>query len=255
MALRYIIEVMYDGTLFHGSQIQGQLPTVQLLLNNTLSTLFRKPIETFGASRTDEGVHATSNFYHFDTENPIEFDLKYKMNAIMHRGLAVKQLYLANDPEFNVRFGAVSRQYRYRLYFQKDPFLHNRAYYFPLKMDRDLLHATALIVPGHTNFESFSKRNTQSHHFMCNIKQSRWEQAAGELHYVVEANRFLRGMVRALVATQLQVARGKLSLNEFNAIFEKFDSRAAFFDVPGHGLYLEKIEYPETSMQSIVNHY
>lgn len=241
---RYFLEVSYDGTAFHGSQMQGETPTVQLAVNNALSTLLRTPIETFGASRTDEGVHALSNFYHFDTELPLHEQTVYKLNAILSGAVAVKRIFSTGD-EVNARFAATSRQYRYRIYTRKDPFRLNRGLYYPFKLDTGILKEAASILKEYTNFETFSKRNTQSKTFICTIMQSYWEEHDQELHYVVEANRFLRGMVRGLVGTQLQVGRGKTTIEEFRKIIEAQDCTKADFSVAGHGLYLEAVKYPE----------
>ena len=244
---RFVLEVMYDGTRFHGSQIQGDTATVQLYVNQTLTTLLRIPTDTFGASRTDEGVHALCNFYHFDIAEDTELrpDFMYKCNAILPHGIAIKAIYIAPDPEFNARFEAISRRYRYRIYNGKDPFLVNRAYFYPFKLNRELLNQAAAIIPEYTHFESFAKRNTQSKTFTCHITQSKWKTSGNELHYVVEGNRFLRGMVRGLVGTQLQVARGKITIAGFRKIIEGNDCTKAYFNVEGHGLYLEEITYPE----------
>lgn len=241
---RYLLQVMYDGMQFHGSQLQGDIPTVQRALNNTLSTVFRQPILTFGASRTDEGVHALSNYYHFDVDVDFGFDLIYKCNAILPDGVAILTLKEVG-PDFNARFDALSRTYRYRIYTHKNPFLLHRALFYPYQLNENHLHETAAIIKEYTHFESFSKRNTQSKTFTCQIIHSQWERTPTELHYVVKANRFLRGMVRGLVATQLHIARGKVPLTRLRAIIEAQDCTQAFFDVPGHGLYLEKISYPE----------
>ena len=248
---RYVLEVMYDGTCFHGSQIQGNTPTVQLELNNALSTLFRTQIQTVGASRTDEGVHALSNYYHFDWAEELNMDLKYKCNAILPAGVAVKRLCVATNPEFNSRFDATRRQYRYRIYAKKDPFLHNRALFYPFTLHRETLDTTAEIIKEYQQFESFSKRNAQSKTFNCTIHRSYWEQKGEELHYVVEANRFLRGMVRGLVGTQIHFARGKEPLEGFRKIIEARDCTQAYFNVAGHGLYLENIVYPEGMLTEI----
>lgn len=240
--MRYLLEVMYDGTHFHGSQLQGELPTVQLALDRTLSTIFRTPINTYGASRTDEGVHALSNYYHFDLDTEFTFDPIYKCNAILPDGVSVKRILNVPDT-FNARFDALSRRYRYRIYHVKNPFLVKRAMFYPFKLDEEILHRTAEILPQYTQFESFSKRKTQSKTFNCTINQCFWQREGEELHFVVEANRFLRGMVRGLVGTQLRVGRGKVSLDQFREIIEIQDCNRAFFDVPGHGLYLENIDY------------
>lgn len=248
---RYFLEVMYDGTAFHGSQLQGDIPTVQRAVNSALSTLLRMPIETFGASRTDEGVHARANFYHFDTEETLHDAFIYKLNAILPPAVSVQAMYLANNPELNARFDAISRQYRYRIYAHKDPFLLNRALHYPYRIDVSKLHETAAIIKEYTDFESFSKRNTQTFTFRCTIFQSYWKEQGEELHYVVEANRFLRGMVRGLVGTQLQIARGRGTIQDFRNIIDARDCTKAYFNVAGHGLYLEKITYPENTLTEI----
>ena len=242
---RYILEVMYDGTHFHGSQLQGNLPTVQLALNTALSILLKEEIVTFGASRTDEGVHALSNFYHFDTERTLKEAFLYNLNSILPFAMSVKHIYKAADKEFNVRFDAISRTYRYRIYTKKNPFYHQRALYYPLKVNEELLHETAGLLKEYTDFETFSKRNTQTYTFQCTIFESFWERSEDQLHYIVKANRFLRGMVRGLVGTQLQVGRGRHSMQEFRDIIEAKDCTRANFSVAGHGLYLEEIAYKE----------
>jgi tRNA pseudouridine38-40 synthase len=245
LPMRYFIEVCYNGNAFHGSQIQGELLTVQGTLNKALSTLLRRPVETFGASRTDEGVHALSNMYHFDEEQSLHSQFRYKLNAILPHTMSVQNIYTSTKEEANARFDATSRRYRYRIYKSKNPFLYERALFYPFAIDRDILNKTAGVIKEYHDFETFSKRNTQSFTFLCTIFQSYWEEIGDELHYVVEANRFLRGMVRALVGTQLQVARGKHTLEEFRKIIEAKDCTNADFSVTGHGLYLEAVNYPE----------
>lgn len=248
---RYVLEVMYDGAKFHGSQVQGAQATVQLALNTALTTIFRVPIATYGASRTDEGVHALCNYYHFDIDAPVNFDLLYRINAILPQGVSVKNVYTGAD-DFNVRFDAISRQYRYRIYSHKNPFLHERALFFPLPLNEAVLQETAAIIKEYTHFESFCKRNAQSHTHTCTIMESYWQRVGDELQYVVRANRFLRGMVRGLVGTQLQVARGKMDVAGFRAVIEANDCTKAFFDVSGNGLYLEEIAYKDGVLVPVV---
>lgn len=249
MKKRYFLEVMYDGTKFHGSQLQGDIPTVQLVINTALSTLLRQPMDTFGASRTDEGVHALSNFYHFDTEIELKPGFHYKLNAVLPEAVSVSKIFRCFDPPINARFDALSRKYRYRIYAHKQPFYAKRALFYPYKIDRTVLNQTAAIIKEYQHFESFSKRNTQSKTFICNIYESHWELQDDQLHFVVRANRFLRGMVRGLVGTQLQAARGKITTEDFRGIIEANDCTKADFSVAGHGLYLEQIMYPEGKLE------
>ena len=248
---RYFLEVMYDGTAFHGSQLQGEIPTVQLEINKALSTLLRTPVESFGASRTDEGVHALSNFYHFDAEQPLHPQLHYKLNALLPHPVSVKRMFKCVGEPINARFDAHSRSYRYKIYKRKNPFYYRRALFYPYSLNEETLHETAEVLKNYTDFESFSKRNTQSKTTICTIHESYWERSDDQLHYVVKANRFLRGMVRGLVGTQLQAARGKISTEEFRAIIEAKDCTRADFSVPGFGLYLEGIIYPEGRLEEI----
>src|SRR5690606_6020359 len=169
----------------------------------------------------------------------------YKLNAILPQSVAIRQLYLANKADANSRFDALSRRYRYRIYRNKNPFAFHRALFYPFQLDLDLLKQTASSLKQYKDFETFSKRNTQSFTFLCSIFHSYWEEVGEELHYVVEANRFLRGMVRGLVGTQLQMARKGNSLEDFKQIIESKDCTRADFSVSGNGLYLEKINYPE----------
>lgn len=243
--MRYVLEAMYDGTHFHGSQLQGETPTVQLALNKALSTLLREEITTLGASRTDEGVHAISNFYHFDTDKELTEQFLYNLNAILPHALSVKNIYQAKNADFNARFDAISRTYHYKIYTKKNPFFHQRALYYPFNIDETILHETAALLKNYTDFESFCKRNSQVHTFQCRILESYWERDDDQLHYVVKANRFLRGMVRGLVGTQLQAARGRLSLHDFKNIIEAKDCTKADFSVAGCGLYLVGVEYEE----------
>lgn len=244
---RYVLELSYDGSAFNGSQIQGSQPTVQLSLNEALSTLLRRPVASYGASRTDEGVHALANYYHFDADETLSLHSIYQLNAILPMAVSINRIFRAPN-DFNVRFDALSRRYRYRIYGKKNPFLLHRAMHFPYRLNRQLLNATADALKQYADFESFSKRGTQTHTFQCQIIQSFWEDVGDELQYIVEANRFLRGMVRGLVGTQLRAARGKFDLQEFHRIIQAKDCSLADFSPKGWGLYLEQIRYPEGAL-------
>lgn len=244
MIRRYFLTVSYDGTHFHGSQIQGDQPTVQLAINIALSTLLRSDIQSYGASRTDEGVHAIGNVYHFDTDTELNHNFMYRLNAILPQGIAAIAIRRTKSVEANCRFDAISRRYRYQLHFHKNPFAYERSYFFPYQIDMDILAQSAYCIKGHTNFETFAKRNAQVHTYNCTIFQSEWQVMEDGIAYIVVANRFLRGMVRALVGTQLQVARGKYDVKEFNNRILSRNCQLADFSVPGFGLYLEHIEYP-----------
>lgn len=240
---RYFLEVSYNGIAFHGSQIQKELHTVQLAVNKCLSTILRTPIETFGASRTDEGVHALGNVYHFDYEGVLDQKTLYKLNAIGAAEMSYNALYEV-PMDANARFDAISRTYRYRIYQKKNPFKFQRALFHPYPLDIEQLQSTAKVLKDYTDFTTFSKKNTQSFTNNCTIFESYWELHNDEIHYIVKANRFLRGMVRALVGTQLKMCKLQKTENEFRAVIEAKDCSLADFSVTGNGLYLEHIQYP-----------
>ena len=241
MLQRYFLEVSYKGEGFSGFQSQDNAVTIQSEIEKAFTILQRAPIEMTGSSRTDAGVHALQNFLHFDFADELNPQFVYKMNAILPSAIVVKSIRKV-DAEAHCRFDAHSRYYQYFLYQHKDPFLEDRAYYFPYNIDESLLNEAASIVKSYSDFTSFSKRNTQVKTFQCSIMQSEWVREGDCIIYKVRANRFLRGMVRALVATMLQVGRGKITLDEFKQIIEAKDCTKASFAVPAHGLFLTQVE-------------
>lgn len=241
--MRYFLEVSYLGTRYAGSQVQANAMTVQSELERALAIFLRKPVILTGSSRTDAGVHALQNFFHFDWESEITARNVYNINSILPRDIAVRGIYKVGD-ENHSRFDAIARHYEYRVYWNKDPFLEGRALYFPYTLDKEAMARAAGVVAEYRDFMSFSKRNTQSKTFECRIIETAWEGRGDMLVYRVRANRFLRGMVRGLVGTMLQVGRGKITVEQFREIIEARDCTKADFSVPGHGLYLMRVEYP-----------
>lgn len=241
---RYFIEVAYKGTAFSGFQIQENSRTVQGDLDQALGLVLREAVRSTGGSRTDAGVHARQNFLHFDTEAPLPDTLCYKLNAILGPELAVKGIY-AVHPDAHARYSATERCYRYFLHPSKDPFLQEFSYFYPYPLDLGHLRACAALIPGRKDFRSFAKRNSQVHNFLCEIREASWVEHEQHLEFQVRGNRFLRGMVRGLVGTMLRAGRGQLSSEEFRSILESGDMRRADFSVPGRGLTLWEVSYPD----------
>jgi len=142
------------------------------------------------------------------------------------------------------RFDALSRTYEYSIYAQKNPFLNDRAFYYPYNVDLQLLNEAAAIIFTTENFESFCKKNVQVRSYLCTIFESEWFMREGVLVYRVRGNRFLRGMVRGLVGTMLRVGRGKTGMEEFLAIINSNDPSRVDFSTPAHGLSLMRVAYP-----------
>lgn len=240
---RYFIEVSYKGTNYSGFQKQQNANSVQAEIEKALEIFYKQKLELTGSSRTDAGVHALQNFFHFDSETELE-DGSYNLNAILPEDIVVKRIFPVAD-DAHCRFDAVSREYHYYIYQDKDPFLQGRAYYVPYTVDIDLLKAAAAEIKKHTDFTSFSKRNTQVKNFDCTIQQSEWIQQGNCLVYQVKANRFLRGMVKGLVGTMLLAGKNKINLQGFTTIIESKDCTKADFSVSADGLFLVKVTYPQ----------
>jgi tRNA pseudouridine38-40 synthase len=242
---RYFLELSYKGDNYSGFQIQDNAHSVQEEVEKALAVYFRKEIGLTGSSRTDTGVHALQNYFHFDFEEVINKVSLYNINAILPGDIAVRDIFPVG-PEAHCRYDAIGREYRYYVYRRKDPFLADRAYYYPYTLDRGRLAEAAAQILAHADFRAFSKRNTQVNTYSCTIGESSWGEEGGCLVYRVQANRFLRGMVRGLVATMLQVGRGKLSPGQFGDILQSGDNRRADFSVPGHGLFLFRVSFPDS---------
>ncbi|TWF44087.1 tRNA pseudouridine38-40 synthase [Chitinophaga polysaccharea] len=241
---RYFIEVGYNGAQYSGFQVQENSHTVQAEIDRALSLLLRDAIASTGSSRTDAGVNARQNFLHFDTEVPLHPQFLYKVNAILPDDIVLKRIYQV-PPDANSRFAALARSYEYTLYTHKDPFMKDRGYFFPYKMDIAALQEAAAVIKTYSDFTTFSKRNTQVKTYICKIMESSWTVEGERIVYNVTANRFLRGMVRGLVGTMLRVGRGKLSMDQFREAIESKDCTKADFAVPPQGLFLMNVQYPE----------
>ena len=239
---RYFLEVSYKGTAYSGFQVQDNAVTIQAEVEQAFEILQKQRVTMTGSSRTDAGVHAVQNFLHFDFAEPIHEQFIYKINAILPGDIVAKRL-IPVAADAHCRFDAVSRDYKYFIYRHKDPFLRERAFYFPYKLDIDKMQQAALVVSEYEDFTSFSKRNTQVKSFNCQVLESEWYVEDDCLVYHVKANRFLRGMVRALTATMLKVGRSKLNLDEFRHIIEMKDCTKASFATPSRGLFLVSVEY------------
>lgn len=239
---RYFIEVAYKGTRYSGFQIQENSVTIQSEVEKALYTLHRYPFSLTGSSRTDAGVHALQNFFHFDFEGDIHSQAVYKLNAILPGDIAVKTI--RNMPDgAHARFDAIRRNYVYKIHRFKNPFLENASHYFPYPINLNLLQDGAAFLATQKNFFAFSKTNTQVKNFNCSIYKSVWVEEDDTLVYYLEGNRFLRGMVRLVTATLLKLARGKITFQQFEDLFD--GKSKTVYSVPAHGLYLRSVVYPE----------
>ncbi|ANH83694.1 tRNA pseudouridine(38,39,40) synthase TruA [Niabella ginsenosidivorans] len=240
---RYFLEVSYKGTRYSGFQIQDTGTTIQGEIQRALAVFLKETIQLTGSSRTDSGVHALQNFFHFDWEGMFEQRWIYNLNAILPADIAVRSVKQVAAGA-HCRFDAVSRSYEYCIYQFKNPFWTDTAFFYPYPLNMELLNEAAALISNYRDFSSFSKKNTQVKTFNCTLLESEWKREGNLIKYQVTANRFLRGMVRALVATMLRLGRNTITMDDFKHIIETGACGTAYFDAPAHGLTLTRVNYP-----------
>lgn len=239
---RYFLEVAYLGTNYSGFQVQQNANTIQAEVERALKIFYKNNFELTGSSRTDAGVHALQNFFHFDSDLNINHADLYNLNAILNHDIVIKNVCVV-QPGAHCRFDATSRTYNYYIHRTKNPFLYSTSYYYPFTVDINLLHQYASVITKYKDFTAFSKRNTQVKHFICNIQHSCWKIESDTWKYEISADRFLRGMVKALVGTMLHLGKRNADCAALEKIIELKDCRNADFSPPSHGLFLKQINF------------
>ena len=246
MKKRYFIYLSYKGTAYHGWQNQPNGISVQEVLTKALSTVLRTETEITGAGRTDTGVHAQLMVAHFDVEGelPAALDLANKLNSLLPRDIAILKI-VEVQPDAHARFDAVSRQYEYHVVTEKDVFRTELAARLSDKLDFEAMNLATSVLLEYRDFTSFSKLHTDVKTNNCVITRAEWSKQGDEWVFTIEADRFLRNMVRAIVGTLFEVGRHRMSVDEFRAVIEAKNRCKAGVSVPAQGLYLVDIQYPE----------
>ena len=242
---RYFLELSYKGTPFHGWQIQKNSFTVQECLESALSTYLRQPLTVMGSGRTDTGVHAYMQVCHFDLhEGELGENFLKGINSILPREIAVHSVRKVKA-DANARFDAIQRSYVYRMIFRKSPFWDELAWLYFHSLDTDKMNEAAKALLRHEDFECFSKVHTEVNHFRCQITSAYWEQKDDQLLFHITANRFLRGMVRAIVGTLIEVGLGFRQVEEMDDLILSRNRAKAGKAAPAKGLFLNHIVYPK----------
>lgn len=244
--MRYFIFLSYDGSRYHGWQIQPNATSVQEKINQSLSTLLRTEVLTIGAGRTDAGVHAHMMVAHFDISYAIDCAwLKVKLNRILPPDISVNSVRQV-IADAHARFSALTRTYHYYIYRYKSPFLRHYAAQISYPLNFDLMNEAAIVLTKEHDFTSFSKLHTNTKTNICHVSQAKWYQVNDNFwRFEITADRFLRNMVRSIVGTLIEVGRGKISLEEFKKIIALKNRCAAGDSMPGNALSLVNIVYDE----------
>lgn len=243
--MRYFFEISYKGTAYHGWQKQRNALSIQEVVEGALSTVLQKEITVTGSGRTDTGVHCEQQFFHVDVEQPVdEAGLMRRLNTFLPADISIGSIREVRM-DAHARFDALQRKYVYRISRRKNPFLKDLCYHFYLPLDVDKMNLAASRLLLYNDFQSFSKVKTDTFTYLCDIKLAEWVEENEMLIFYVSANRFLRGMVRALVGTLLEVGRGNISLEGFEAIIASKDRKKAGRAAPPQGLFLAEVRYPK----------
>jgi tRNA pseudouridine38-40 synthase len=242
--MRYFVWFSYDGTAYHGWQIQPNGNSVQEELQRALSTLLREEISVTGAGRTDAGVHARQMVAHFDFSEAIDLEqLAYKLNRILPCDIAVDRVELVDD-DMHARFSATSRTYHYYIHTKKDPFSRPYSTELHYELDFDKMNEAGRILMTYDDFGAFCKSHSDVKTTLCRVTKAEWVQTSETSWYFeITANRFLRNMVRAVVGTLIDVGRGRLTLDDFRKVIEGKRRTAAGESMPANALFLENIRY------------
>jgi tRNA pseudouridine38-40 synthase len=242
--VRYFIDLAYKGTAYHGWQIQPNAVSVQEVLEKNLSLILRKPTEVTASGRTDAGVHATTQVVHLDHDEELTMRKHgHKLNAVLPDDIAIKNIRQVSEAA-HARFSAVSRSYEYYITPWKDPFAKGMSYLFTRNLDLDRMNDAAGFLLGQQDFQCFSKVKTDVHTYICEISRAEWREVNGNLVFYVSANRFLRGMVRAIVGTLIEIGSGNAEPAEMRDVIASEDRGRAGRAVPPEGLFLTAVDYP-----------
>lgn len=242
---RFKLTVEYDGTDFAGWQYQSNARTVQGELEKTLSQLLQEEVRITGAGRTDTGVHARGQVAHCETENPMNVrSINSGINALLPADIVVRSTEEV-EKHFHARHSALWRKYRYTI--SQEPIAIGRTYawHWGQHLDDELLKLCAAEILGEHDFQAFSKVDTNVEHFRCQVRRAEWNRKTSMVTFDIESNRFLYGMVRALVGTMVEIGRGHRPLKDFRRILDSKDRSQAGMAAPAAGLVLEKVIYTE----------
>ena len=242
--MRYFIDISYDGSNYHGWQIQPNADTVQHQINLAFSTILNEEINVLGAGRTDTGVHAKKMIAHFDTNQTIDFEkFKYRINGFLKNDISLNDIYKVKD-NAHARFSAISRTYEYRVSRTKNPFSVN-SYFLLRDLDFQSMKKACKFLHGIHDYTSFAKLHSENYTNNCEVFIANWKEDENLLIFTIKANRFLRNMVRAIVGTLIEIGEGKISFSDIETILMSKDRAKAGYSVPANGLSLIDIEYPK----------
>jgi tRNA pseudouridine38-40 synthase len=239
----YKLNIQYDGTLYAGWQIQENAVSVQQVIKKSIEQIIREEVNLIGAGRTDSGVHALGQVANFKFNKELELNkFNYSLNSVLPDDISVNKIEIV-DENFHSRFSAKRRSYIYLISMGKSPFYNRYSYSYYSALEPEILNQISKNLIGSKDFSSFSKTNTDVKNKICEIFETRWRKEKNLIIFYIESNRYLYGMVRAIVGTLLKAYSDKNPDEYLNNIISQKSREAAADAVPAKGLFLYKIKY------------
>ena len=242
---RFFVELSYNGTAYHGWQRQTTAISVQEVLEETLSKILRCPIiPVVGCGRTDTGVHASSYFMHLDLPDDVDIELlHYKWNHLLPSDISLHR-FISVDEKAHARYDALNREYTYFIHGSKDSFKMPFSYYLWRELDAEAMQKAADLLIGKKDFNAFARAHGSQKTSICYVRKAYWHTEGSHWHFKIEADRYLRNMVRAIVGTLIEVGKGNLDVPGFQDVIDSKDRKKAGSSAPANGLFLSRIDYP-----------
>lgn len=244
--MRYFFHIAYLGTHYSGWQKHPDGISIQQVLEEALSKIFKKTLWVVGCGRTDAHVHASQFFFHLDVAETWDYDLLFRLNKLLPDDIAVFEI-IPMEKSAHARFDATERSYDYFIHTYKDPYLNSISSYYPIKKwDIGNMQRVAKLLLNYTDYRAFCKMPDRNTHTICNISEANiFVNTTGDrLRFRISANRFLGKMVRIITGKLIGIGTGNLSADEFEAAL--IDPQLVQPLKPAHpqGLFLSKVTYP-----------
>lgn len=244
--MRYFVHIGYRGTRYFGWQRQPDKLSVQEVIEDCLSRIFKTPISIYGCGRTDTGVHASQYFFHMDIEKPWAFDLLFRLNRVLPDDISLFDI-IPVDTDKHARHDAIQRAYDYFIHTYKDPFLNeSSSLYLRKSFKLDEMKKAVALLPKYDDYRAFCKSPDKNEHTICRVSSaSLYINSNGDrIRFSISANRFLGRMIRILSRKLIEIGDGVLSVDEFENHLISKEIPAKILPAHPQGLYLSKITYP-----------
>jgi tRNA pseudouridine38-40 synthase len=248
--MNYFLHIAYDGTAYRGWQRQLNAISVQEVLEKKLYAIFKYPVTVYGCGRTDAGVHASQYIINIGLPQALDFNLKFRLNKHLPNDIVVYEVLPMQDNQ-HARYDATLRTYDYFLHAYPDPVLDRYStFYSSESLDVAAMQTAATCLLNYRDFRAVCKQPDAHKHTLCTLYQSQFfvSEDGKRLRFTISSNRFLKGMIRMIVAYLLKVGKGELTAQEFEQLVKNKQHNPYHKLAPPNGLFLSKIEYPYLSL-------